>query len=123
MADPNDDLEARVTALETQIRLVRADAAAARMLAGGADRDVSAMAAKLDAHTRVLNALRETQLEQGVAIGELSHRIGGLDHRIDGLDHRIDGLEHEMRQGFAMTATGMKRITVLLEGIAGSQPD
>ena len=81
------------------------------------------MAAKLDAHTRVLNALRETQLEQGVAIGELSHRIGGLDHRIDGLDHRIDGLEHEMRQGFAMTATGMKRITVLLEGIAGSQPD
>jgi hypothetical protein len=39
------------------------------------------------------------------------------------LSHRIDGLEHEMREGFAMTAIGMKRITVLLEGIAGSQPD
>lgn len=84
------------------------DAAVARVLAGGADRDVSALAAKLDAHTRVLNAIRETQLEQGMAIGELSHRI--------------DGLEHEMREGFVTTATGMKRITVLLEGIAGSRP-
>jgi autotransporter adhesin len=101
----DDDLEARVTALESQMRLVRADAAAARVLAGGADRDVSAFAAKLDAHTRVLNALRETQLEQGMAIGELSQRV--------------DGLEREMRMGFAMTATGMTRITELLEGIAG----
>lgn len=108
------------------MRLVRADAAAARVLAGGADRDVSAFAAKLDAHTRVLNALRETQLElqktqlelqktqlelretqleQGMAMGELSQRV--------------DGLEREMRMGFAMTATGMTRITELLEGIAG----
>lgn len=116
MAAPNDDLEARVTALETQIRLVRADAAAARVLAGGADRDVSASAAKLDAHTRVLNALRETQLEQGMA-------IGGLSDRVDGLSNRVDGLEQEMRQGFAMMATGMARITALLEGSGRSQPD
>jgi chromosome segregation ATPase len=120
---PNDDLEARVSALEAQMRLVRADAAAARVLAGGADRDVSAFAAKLDAHTRALNALRETQLEQGMAIGELSRRVEGLDQRVDGLDQRVDGLEREMRQGFAMTATGMARITELLEGIAGSQSD
>lgn len=112
MSGADDDLEARVTALESQMRLVRADAAAARVLAGGADRDVSAFAAKLDAHTRVLNALRETQLElretqleQGMAIGELSQRV--------------EGLEREMRMGFAMTATGMTRITELLEGIAG----
>lgn len=115
MAAPNDDLEARVTALETQIRLVRADAAAARVLVGGADRDVSALA-KLDAHTRVLNALRETQLEQGMA-------IGGLSDRVDGLSNRVDGLEQEMRQGFAMMATGMARITALLEGSGRSQPD
>jgi outer membrane murein-binding lipoprotein Lpp len=123
VAAPNDDLEARVTALETQIRLGRADAAAARVLAGGVDRDVSALAAKLDAHTRVLNALRETQLEQGMAIGELSHRMDGLTHRVDGLSQRMDGLEHEMRQGFAMMATGMARITALLEDPGGSQPD
>jgi outer membrane murein-binding lipoprotein Lpp len=123
VAAPNDDLEARVTALETQIRLGRADAAAARVLAGGVDRDVSALAAKLDAHTRVLNALRETQLEQGMAIGGLTHQVDGLTHQVDGLTHRMDGLEHEMRQGFAMMATGMARITALLEGPGGSEPD
>lgn len=112
------------------MRLVRADAAAARMLAGGADRDVSAFAAKLDAHMRALNALRETQLEQGAAIGilgqrvdGLTQRVDGLTQRVDGLTQRVDGLEHEMRKGFAMTATGMARITELLEGITGSQPD
>ncbi len=96
-----------MTALESQVRLVRADVAAARVLAGGADRDVSALAARLDAHTRVLTALRETQLEQGTALGVLGHRV--------------DGLEREMREGFATMAAGMTRITVLLEGVAGSQ--
>lgn len=91
------------------MRVVRADPAATRLLAGGADRDVSAFATKLDAHTRTLNALRETQLEQGAAIGDLNHRV--------------DSLEREMRGGFAMTATGMARITALLENIAGSPPD
>ncbi|MGB6162933.1 MAG: hypothetical protein WCF33_04795 [Pseudonocardiaceae bacterium] len=132
MPGPEDNLEVRVSALESQIRLVRADAAAARVLAGGADRDVSAFAAKLDAHTRLLTALRETQREQGMAIGELSHRVDSLDQRVDGLDQRVDGLsqrvdglsqrvdglEGEMRKGFAMTATGMARITELLEGMA-----
>lgn len=98
------------------MRLVRADAAAARVLAGGADRDVSAFGAKLEAHTRALNALRETQLEQGVAIGVLGQRV-------DGLTQRVDGLESEMRKGFAMTAAGMARITALLEDIAGSPQD
>jgi hypothetical protein len=126
MSDPDDNLEARVSALESQMRLVRADAAAARVLAGGADRDVSAFGAKLDAHTRALNALRETQLElrevqreQGVAIGVLGQRVDGLTQRVDGLTQRVDSLEGEMRKGFAMTAAGMARITTLLEGIAG----
>lgn len=109
MRDVNDDLEARVTTLESQMGAVRADAAAARVLAGGADRDVSASAAKLDAHTRTLNALRETQLEQGATITDLNHRV--------------DSLEREMCGGFAMTATGMAQITALLENIAGSPPD
>jgi chromosome segregation ATPase len=119
---PNDDLEARVSALEAQMRLVRADAAAARVLAGGADRDVSAFAVKLDAHTRALNALRETQLEQSMAIGDLSRRVDTLDQRLEGLDQRLECLEREMRNGFAMTAIRMARITELLEGVVGSQP-
>jgi hypothetical protein len=120
MSDPDDNLEARVSALESQMRLVRADAAAARVLAGGADRDVSAFGAKLDAHTRALNALRETQLELREVQREQGVAIGVLGQRVDGLTQRVDSLEGEMRKGFAMTAAGMARITTLLEGIAGS---
>lgn len=119
MSDPDDNLEARVSALESQMRLVRADAAAARVLAGGADRDVSAFGAKLDAHTRALNALRETQLELREVQREQGVAIGVLGQRVDGLTQRVDSLEGEMRKGFAMTAAGMARITTLLEGIAG----
>ncbi|MGH3468358.1 MAG: hypothetical protein ACRDQF_11570, partial [Thermocrispum sp.] len=67
-----DDLEHRVDALEDQGRELRSrivsaetDAAAARTLAAGADRDVGEVRAELRAHTSALNALRETQLEQG----------------------------------------------------------
>jgi predicted TIM-barrel fold metal-dependent hydrolase len=75
-----EDLEQRVTALETELAvvrqeaavaraletelaLVRQEAAAARALAAGADRDVADYRAELRAHTRTLGALRETQLE------------------------------------------------------------
>jgi hypothetical protein len=69
-----EDIEARVTALENEMRPVRADAEAARVLASGADRDVSDLKVKLDAHTKVLSALRETQLEHG-------KRLDGLEGR------------------------------------------
>ena len=67
----------------------------ARVLAAVADRDVSEIRAELRAHTQGLNALRETQLEQG---------------------REITNLRQEMREGFvtrdsslssqSMSATG-----------------
>ena len=66
------------------------------------DRDVAAFGAKLDAHTRTLNALRETQLEHG---------------------ERLDRLGRELRDGFSTLGTGMARITGLLEGITRAKPD
>ena len=87
--------------LRAEIALVRADAQAARMLAAGADRDVSEVRAELRSHTRVLNALRQTQVEQGRAIDELRGELGEL---------RI-----EMRTGFATLASGMADITTLLQ--------
>jgi hypothetical protein len=75
-----EELEGRVTALEVQMRSVRQDAAAARVLAGGADRDVAALATKLDAHTRLLEALRETQVEDHERIARLEGRFDGLEH-------------------------------------------
>lgn len=99
-----DELEARVEALESQVRGIREDAAAARVLAGGADRDVSAFSARLDVHKALLDALRETQIEHGQRIGEMDGRLTG----------RIDGLEQEMRSGFGMVAVGQAEILALL---------
>lgn len=59
----NEDLEQRVSAVEAELSVVRQEAAAARALAAGADRDVAEYRAELRGHTRVLSALRETQLD------------------------------------------------------------
>ena len=102
-----EELEARVSALETQLRSVRQDAVAARVLAGGADRDVSAFGAKLDAQQRLLEALRETQIEHG-------RRIAGHDERFDHLEQRFDALESQMWQGFTNLERGQNVILDLL---------
>ena len=52
----------------------------------------------------VLNALRETQLEQGEALVELRTEMR----------ERIDGLEREVREGFSVLGTGTAQITALL---------
>lgn len=120
MADP-DDLDARlrnvereVEGLKTENKELRRDVSAARVLAAGADQDVSNMHAAFRAQTMILNAMRETQLEHGKRIGGLEQRMDGLEQRMDGLDQRMDGLESEMRTGFATMAAGMQQITTLL---------
>lgn len=102
-----EELEARVSALENQMTSVRQDAAAARVLAGGADRDVSAFGAKLDAQQRLLEALRETQIEHG-------RRLGGHDGRFDHLEQRFDTLESQMWPGFTNLERGQNVILDLL---------
>ncbi len=99
--DAPGDLEARVQAVERelvrlreQVALSSADAAAGRVLAAGADRDVAEVRAELRGHTQVLNALREDQLS---------------------LRTEMDGFREETRQGFATLNTGMTRIVELLE--------
>jgi hypothetical protein len=73
-----EDLARRVAALEAEIAVLRQEAAAARALAAGADRDVSDYRSELRGHTRVLGALRETQLEQGQAITGLGEKVDHL---------------------------------------------
>ena len=55
----------RVGALEERMGVIRKDAAAARLLAGGADRDVADISAKLDVHKSLIQALHTTQIDQG----------------------------------------------------------
>ncbi len=106
-------LEQEVARLRECVALSGADAGAARVLASGADRDVSEVRAELRAHTQALNALRETQLDQG-------ERLTSLEGRLTSLEGRLTSLEDEVREGFATVHTGMAHIVALLEGVAGS---
>jgi chromosome segregation ATPase len=84
------DLNARVAAVEARLEEVAADAAAARHLAAGADRDVSEVRGELRAHTRALNALRETQVEQGQAIERgFAEMRSRLDQTASGMDQIV----------------------------------
>lgn len=113
MSEPGaSDMEARLTVLEREVAQLRAqlstvradvttartDSGAARVLAAGADHDVTEVRAELRAHTQALNALRETQLDHHGEIREL---------------------RTEMRAGFATLKTGQEQITALLERLAG----
>jgi chromosome segregation ATPase len=100
-----DDLEARVTHLEHSVTDARRDAAAARVLAGAADRDVSEFRQELKAHTKTLNALRETQLEHG--------------QRLDSLETKMDAMDRKMSDGFSTVAVGMAEITALIRHAEG----
>ncbi len=88
-----EDLEARVNILEEQMLSTRQDAAAARVLAGTADRDVSEFKQTLNGHTKVLNAVRETQVEQG---------------------QRLDRLEAKVDSGFTKVNIAIEQIAQLL---------
>jgi outer membrane murein-binding lipoprotein Lpp len=135
-----EELEGRVTALEVQMRNVRQDAAAARVLAGGADRDVSALAAKVDANTRLLEALRETQVEDHAAIvdlkgdvASLKGDVGGLKSDVGGLKGDVGGLKGdvadvrrdvaELKVGFVNLARGQEMIVELLRRRNGREGD
>lgn len=110
MAQP-DDLEARVAALETQVRDLadrvrhsEQDAAAARVLAGGADRDVAEIRGEIrdfrQATTSSFNAMREdlADLRTHVKDGFTEMR-GKLDATAAGQQHIVNLLNTIIGQG------------------------
>ncbi|MCE7005479.1 permease [Kibdelosporangium philippinense] len=132
MAQP-DDLEARVAALETQIRDLadrvrhsEQDAAAARVLAGGADRDVAEIREEIrdfrQATTSSFNAMREdlTDLRQRIDNG-LADVRSEMHQGFDQVDRGFT----EMRGKLDATAAGQQQIVNLLNTIIsqGEQPD
>jgi peptidoglycan hydrolase CwlO-like protein len=86
----------------------RADASAARVLAGGADRDVSDVKTLLRAHTQTLNALRETQVEQG-------QKLSRLDAKVDQMDAKVDHLDAKVDRALGLLSTGTAQIVAMLE--------
>jgi len=110
MAQP-DDLETRVASLETQVRelaervrTTEQDAAAARVLAGGADRDVTEIRGEIrdfrQAATSSFNATREdlADLRKQTADG-FSEMRGKLDATAAGQQQIVDLLDALTQQG------------------------
>jgi hypothetical protein len=121
------DLEARVTALETQVhdldervRHSEHDAAAARVLAGGADRDVSEMRREIrdfrEQNTRVLNAMREDLADFRSAVDE---RFAGVDARFASVDQGFA----EMRGKLDAAAAGQQQIAGMLSTLIARDDD
>jgi hypothetical protein len=100
--DSSGDLERRLAAVESEVAVARREAAAARALAAGADRDVADYRAEMRAHTHGLNALRQTQLEHyaehkadsaELKVGSAEIRAG-IAHIVHLLESSDSGPEH-----------------------------
>jgi hypothetical protein len=65
-----DELRNRLVVVEDQVARLIDDGAAARAMAAMADRDVAEYRQEMRGHTRVLNALRETQIEHGRTLAQ-----------------------------------------------------
>jgi chromosome segregation ATPase len=108
------DLEPRVSALEEQVRSLAArvqsseqDAAAARVLAGAADRDVSEFRGEIRDFRRATSASFNARRQDFV---DLRHDISDLRNDVD------DGFV-EMRGKFDGMAAGQQQIVDLLQSI------
>ena len=110
----SDELEKRVSALEEQVRDLKGrvgsaerDAAAARVLAGGADRDVSGITTEIrefkQATVASFNATREDLLD--------------LRGYVDGRFDQIDRGFAEMRGRFDAAAAGQQQIVELIQTV------
>jgi chromosome segregation ATPase len=128
VAGSDNDIENRVGILEREVARLReqaaltsSDAAAARVLAAGADHDVSEVRSELRAHTRALNALRETQLEQGQVLAAQGEAMTSILQELADHGRAIVSLDQKMSAGFATLHTGMAKITALLENAGSTQ--
>jgi hypothetical protein len=81
--------------------------------ASGGYEELSRVQLALNAHFRVLNALRETQLDHG-------RRLDSLERRFTGIEGRVAGIESEMRAGFSVLNVGMAQITAMLTTLIGN---
>ncbi len=125
-------LESQVRELTVEVRQSKQDAAAARVLAGGADRDVAEIRTEIrdfrQATTASFNAMREdiTDLRREFR-QEMDDRFTGIRRE---MDDRFTGLRQEMHDGFAemrgkfdATAAGMEQIVRLLNTMRTNEGD
>lgn len=113
-------LEAQVRELGERVRHSEQDAAAARVLAGGADRDVAEMRGEIrefrEQNTRVLNAMRQD-------LTDLRSRVDDGFARVDEQFARVDDGFAEMRGKLDGTAAGLQQIADLVTTLIDQRGD
>jgi chromosome segregation ATPase len=103
--DRDDDLADRVLALEQQQR-------ADRRALGSLDADVSDLQAQRRQDVRLLQSLRDAQIEHGERLERLGSRLGRLQSR-------LESLESSTSSGFAAVGA---RLDVIVELLGGGRP-
>ncbi len=119
------ELERQVRELDRRVRSSAQDAAAARILAGGADRDVAEIRGEIrdfrQATTSSFNAMRAdfTDLRQGVT--DLRQEFADVRQQMNDKFDAVDRGFIEMRGRFDATAAGQQHIVDLLTTIMNEQ--
>ena len=115
--DRDDDLADRVLALEQQQR-------ADRRALGSLDADVSDLQAQRRQDVRLLQSLRDTQIEHGERLGRLEYRLESLESNTSAgfaaVGARLDGIESATSAGFAAVGG---RLDGIVELLGGAHPD
>lgn len=117
------ELEPRVTALEGQVRDLKGrvqaseqDAAAARVLAGAADRDVGEIRAEMRDLRRAtvgsINALREDIVDLRTYA---DRRFSGVAAQLDEIVGKFNDMSAETTAKFGIVAAGQQQIVGMLE--------
>src|SRR3954465_15168973 len=99
--DAGDELADRVSSIEQQQQ--RADGRAL----GSLDHDLSDLQQQRRQDVRLLQSLRDTQIEHGERLERLEARVGGLESR-------VVGLESATSAGFAAVGSRLDVIVELL---------
>jgi methyl-accepting chemotaxis protein len=125
MSESSGELEARMAALETRVSELaervqhsEQDATAARVLAGGADRDVDQFRGEIrdfrQATTASFNAMRED-------LTDMQTRMDDGFAEMRGKFDQVDRGFSEVRGKLDATATGLDQITGLLNTLIAQQ--
>jgi chromosome segregation ATPase len=110
-----DELRARIDRIEAELAEVRAKAESAETLARFADRDAKDIKASHAGIVHTLNALRETQLEQGQTLAEHTQILA--EHTQILAEHTQILAEHSQAHG--TTIAGIEQILTLLRAAEG----
>ena len=120
-------LEQQVGDLERRVQTSEQDAAAARVLAGGADRDVGEIRAEIrefgELNTRLHNATRADIANMRVEIRGLQTGHTDLRAEVSDLRDQMSTGFIEMRGRLDATAAGQQRIVELLGEIIDQRHD